>query len=253
MHSLSQQSRDYSAKDIQVLKGLKAVQERPAMYIGDTGKRGLHHLVVEVVSNSVDEAMAKHCTRIVVDLNTNGSVSVADNGRGIPTARHPEERIPAVEVVMTMLHAGGKFDKSTYGGTSGGLHGVGVSCVNALSSRCIVEVRRNGVRKRIEFEKGVTTRKLRKIGKSKSTGTTVTWWADDSIFESVEYDEHLIKKTLKELAYLNPGLTIKLRDYRDMVADEVTYCFKRGIRDWVAEIAKDQKVVTKPYHIITEG
>ena len=177
----------YTADSITILEGLQAVRKRPAMYIGSTDYRGLHHLVYEVVDNSIDEAMAGYCTRIEVVLHMDNSVTVRDNGRGIPVDEHPVKKIPTLEVVMTILHAGGKFDNSAYK-VSGGLHGVGISVVNALSKRVVVQVRRDGDTYEMEFSRGKTVKKMEVVGTSDSTGTTVTFWPDDEIFETCIYD-----------------------------------------------------------------
>jgi DNA gyrase subunit B len=211
-------SRDnYSADNIQVLEGLEAVRKRPAMYIGDVGVKGLHHLVYEVVDNSIDEALAGHCDTISVFINENNSITVKDNGRGIPTAMHTKEKKSALEVVMTVLHAGGKFDKDTYK-VSGGLHGVGVSCVNALSIHLKATVRRDGKMYEQEYKIGKPLYDVRVVGDSDETGTEVTFLPDDTIFESTEYNYDTVAARMRELAFLNKGITITLTDLR--VTDE---------------------------------
>lgn len=204
---------NYSADNIQVLEGLEAVRKRPAMYIGDVGIKGLHHLVYEVVDNSIDEALAGHCDTIGVWINEDNSITVRDNGRGIPTAMHTKEKKSALEVVMTVLHAGGKFDKDTYK-VSGGLHGVGVSCVNALSIHLKATVRREGKIFEQEYSIGKPLYDVRVVGESKETGTEVTFKPDGTIFESTEYNYDTLAARMRELAFLNKGITITLTDNR---------------------------------------
>lgn len=223
-------SENYDAEHIQVLKGLEAVRKRPAMYVGDIGKRGMHHLVSEVVDNSIDEALAGYCTNISVSINKNGSVTVEDNGRGIPVDIHPEEKISALEVVMTILHAGGKFEKDSYK-ISGGLHGVGVSVVNALSERCEVVVSRNGEKHYQEYERGKAKSKLKTIGKTNKTGTKTTFLPDPEIFTDLNFDYHVIAERLHKLAFLNKGLEIFLTDERDGKTE--TFLAKMGLIEFV--------------------
>ncbi len=222
----------YQADSIQVLKGLEAVRHRPAMYIGSVSGRGLHHLVYEVVDNSVDEALAGYCTRIDVTIHADNSVTVTDNGRGIPVDLHKTEKKPGVEVALTMLHAGGKFDKSTYK-VSGGLHGVGVSVVNALSEKLEVWVDRDGQRHRMAFERGETTKQLEVTGKAKGTGTTVTFKPDTTIFTDTRFDYGTLANRLRELAFLNRGLAITLKDERKGQAKEEAFAYKGGLAEFV--------------------
>jgi len=222
----------YSAENIKVLEGLEAVRKRPAMYIGDVGRRGLHHLVYEVVDNSIDEAMVGYCNKIVITLNQNGSITVEDNGRGIPVDIHKEEKKPAVEVVMTVLHAGGKFDKGSYK-VSGGLHGVGVSVVNALSEWLWVEVKREGKIHRQDYKAGDPQNKLSVTGKAKKSGTKVCFYPDTAIFQTIDFEYNIIAERLRELAYLNTGLEIVLKDERTEEGKTDRFNFKGGLSDFV--------------------
>lgn len=205
---------DYSASNIQVLEGLEAVRKRPAMYIGDVSLKGLHHMVWEVVDNSIDEALAGYCDEILVEINTDNSVTVTDNGRGIPTDLHEKEKKSALEVVMTVLHAGGKFDKDTYK-VSGGLHGVGVSCVNALSISLIATVHRNGIIYKQEYSKGIPQTGVEEIGKTEKSGTVIHFKPDGGIFNELVYNYDTIANRLRELSFLNAGITINLTDHRE--------------------------------------
>src|SRR5437867_6081470 len=222
----------YQADSIQVLKGLEAVRRRPAMYIGSVSARGLHHLVYEVVDNSVDEALAGFATDISVTIHPDNAITVVDNGRGIPVDIHKTEKKPGVEVALTVLHAGGKFDKSSYK-VSGGLHGVGVSVVNALSEKLEVWVDRDGKRHHMSFERGETTKKLEVIGKAKGTGTTVWFKPDTKIFTETRFDYATIATRLRELAFLNKALTITLKDERKGQQKEETFYYKGGLSEFV--------------------
>ena len=226
-----QKSSDYTAGQIQVLKGLEAVRKRPGMYIGSTSARGLHHLVYEVVDNSIDEAMAGHCSQVTVAVHDDNSVTVADDGRGIPVDIHPTEKVPGVELAMTTLHAGGKFDKNTYK-VSGGLHGVGVSVVNALSEYLEVEIRRGGSEYRQRYERGIKATELETVGKAKGSGTSVTFKPDHEIFDDLEYSFEVLSDRLRELAFLNKGLLITLEDERNGKLRE-EYRYEGGIAEYV--------------------
>lgn len=254
---LEGQKRDYSADSIQILKGLEAVRMRPAMYIGDVGVRGLHHLVNEVVDNSIDEALGGHCDRIEVKITKEGGISVLDNGRGIPVDMHKDENKPAIEVVMTQLHAGGKFDKENYK-VSGGLHGVGVSCVNALSTKLMAEVYKEGKHYKIEFERGITSQPLEMIGDSDVRGTKITFYPDPEIFDSVVYQYETIAHRLRVLAFLNKGVTMVIEDERDFAKDEEgntkknVFCYDGGLVEFVEYIDENKKAICTPFYIEKE-
>ncbi|MFA6831468.1 MAG: DNA topoisomerase (ATP-hydrolyzing) subunit B [Bacteroidaceae bacterium] len=252
----NQKSENYSASNIQVLEGLEAVRKRPAMYIGDTSLRGLHHLVYEVIDNSIDEALAGYCDHIEVEINIDNSITVQDNGRGIPTDWHKKENKSALEVVMTILHAGGKFDKGSYK-VSGGLHGVGVSCVNALSTKMITEVARDGKLFEQEYHCGHPVYAVREIGVSDRTGTKQTFWPDGSIFTEVVYHYDILQSRLRELAYLNAGLTIKLTDYRvqheDGTYKSEIFHSKEGLKEFVQFIDQSrEELIPDVIYINTE-
>lgn len=230
---MSVDQANYNAESIKVLEGLAAVRKRPAMYIGSTDSRGLHHMVNEVIDNSIDEAMAGQCTRIRVRIHEDGSCSVSDNGRGIPVDIHPNEGVPAVQVVMTILHAGGKFDDSSYK-VSGGLHGVGVSCVNALSEHLEVTIKREGHVYTQKYSKGVPVTELQNLGETNSQGTTVRFFPDEEIFEVLDFSYDILRKRIEELAYLNKGLIIELMD--DRTEQQETFCFEGGIIEFVKNL-----------------
>ena len=240
------EKKEYSASSITVLEGLQAVRERPGMYIGDTGNNGLHHLVYEVVDNCIDEAMAGYCTTIEVILHKDGSISVEDNGRGIPVDRHERESkkqgrlVTAAEVVMTILHAGGKFDKDSYK-VSGGLHGVGVSCVNALSEWMRVRVFKNGQEHEIAFARGKPQGPLETLGESEKRGTRVRFLPDSEIFSVTQFDGDLLAKRLRELAFLNRGIDIHFRDQRDIATEDVHFRYDGGIGQFVSYLNENKK------------
>ncbi|MGN0756904.1 DNA topoisomerase (ATP-hydrolyzing) subunit B [Treponema sp.] len=240
---MSEENNQYGAGSIQVLKGLEAVRKRPGMYIGSTGPNGLHHLVYEVVDNSIDEAMAGYCTQITVALEKDDICRVEDNGRGIPVDIHPTEHISALELVLTRLHAGGKFDKSNYK-VSGGLHGVGVSCVNALSVWMEAFVNKDGKRYHQKYAEGIPKSKVECIGDTGLHGTTIRWKADASIFtETTTYNFDVLSTRLRELAFLNPGITIVFRDERLENPKEVVFKFEGGIKHYVSYLNEGKKII----------
>ena len=244
---MSEQS-NYNAENIQVLEGMEAVRKRPAMYIGDTGERGYHHLVYEVVDNSIDEALAGHCSMIDVIINKDGSLTVRDNGRGIPVDMHPTQGKPAIEVVLTVLHAGGKFDGSNYK-VSGGLHGVGVSCVNALSDWMKVEVKRAGKIHHIEFSRGLVTKPLEVVGEcGGETGTSVTFFPDHTIFSCRAFKWETLCARLRELAFLNRGVTIHFRDDEGEAHHEETFHYDGGIDQFVEWLNTNKKQLSPVIH-----
>ena len=241
----------YGEDAIKVLEGLDPVRKRPGMYIGSTSASGLHHLVWEIVDNSVDEAMAGFCSKITVTVHADNSVTVTDNGRGIPVGRHPQKRIPTLEVVLTVLHAGGKFDNDAYK-VSGGLHGVGVSVVNALSSKLIAEVKRDGGVYRMEFSRGKTIQKMQKVGTAKTTGTSITFWPDEEIFETTTFSYDTLHDHLQETAFLNKGLKIVLTDERELEPRTDEFCYAGGIIDFVKFLNEEKSVLpglSRPIYI----
>ena len=232
----------YDSSEIQVLEGLEPVRKRPGMYIGSTDERGLHHLIVEIVDNSVDEALAGYCDTINVEITREGAVSVTDNGRGIPIDIHPKEGVSAVEVVLTKLHAGGKFGGGGYK-VSGGLHGVGLSCVNALSEWLEVEVCKNGKMYRQLYKRGVPQYPLKEVGDTDKQGTKVTFYPDSQIFETLDFSYETVRSRLREVAYLNKGIKIHLNDNRPEREREDTFCYEGGILDYVDYLNRDKNVL----------
>ena len=253
--SESAENKNYGADSIQVLEGLEAVRKRPAMYIGDVGSKGLHHLVYEVVDNSIDEALAGYCSHIEVAIHEDNSISVQDNGRGIPTAMHTKEKRSALEVVMTVLHAGGKFDKNTYK-VSGGLHGVGVSCVNALSKKLLVTVEREGKTFEQEYAIGAPQYAVREIGTSDKTGTRVHFWPDLTIFQESVYKREILEGRLRELSYLNKRINITITDHRELddagVAYQNNFYSEGGIVEFVQMLDKNgnrNPIIAQPLYV----
>ena len=254
-----QDSAEYSAESIQVLEGLEAVRKRPAMYIGDIGVKGLHHLVYEVIDNSIDEALAGYCTFIDVIIHEDGSVTVTDDGRGIPTGLHEKEQKSALEVVMTLLHAGGKFDKDSYK-VSGGLHGVGVSCVNALSSVLIATVMREGRVFRQQYEKGKPVTEVEVIGETDKSGTIIKFTPDDTIFQTIDFNFEILSARLRELSFLNKGILLTIKDMREIVengnggkARYEEFQSDLGLKEFVAYLdVNRERLIEAPIHISYE-
>ena len=247
---MAKEAVKYSAENIQVLEGLDPVRKRPGMYIGSTDEKGLHHLAVEIVDNSIDEALAGFCTEVLAEINADGSLTISDNGRGIPTGIMKKEKLSAVEVVLTKLHAGGKFGSGGYK-ISGGLHGVGLSVVNALSETLIVEVFQKGEHHKQVYHRGVAEDRLAVIGKTNETGTKITFYPDGKIFETTEFQFDRLKSRLREVAYLNKGIRITLRDSRQSKPREELFCYQGGIVEFVENLnkTKDQLVFAKPVYI----
>ncbi len=248
---MAENDSNYGGNDIKVLKGLEAVRMRPGMYIGTTSAAGLHHLVWEIVDNSVDEAMAGYCTKISVTVHADNSITVVDNGRGIPIDINKTEKKPALEVVLTILHAGGKFDNNAYK-VSGGLHGVGISVVNALSKKLVAQVKRDGKIVEMEFARGKTTKKMTEVGKSKTTGTSVTFWPDDTIFETTVYNFDTLHDHLQETAFLNKNLKIVLTDERELTPRVEEFCYAGGINDFVKYLNAEKTILpglSRPIYI----
>ena len=244
----------YGAEQIQVLEGLEAVRKRPGMYIGSTSVRGLHHLVYEIVDNGVDEALAGYCTEINVVIEPNNIICVEDNGRGIPVEIHPKTKISTAETVYTVLHAGGKFGGDSGYKVSGGLHGVGASVVNALANWTEVTIRRDGFLYQMKFEKGKTTQKLEKIGEAKGTGTKVRFLADDTIFETTDYEYEVLEKRFREIAFLTKGLKITIEDQREEVPKKAEFCFEGGLKSFVEYLNKNKEKLHKtPIYIEKDG
>ena len=235
------ENNNYDGSEIKILEGLEAVRKRPGMYIGSTSASGLHHLVYEIVDNAVDEALAGFCNEIQVTIHADNSITVVDNGRGIPVDEHPIKKIPTLEVVLTILHAGGKFDNAAYK-VSGGLHGVGSSVVNALSKRLVVQVRRDGNIYEMEFARGKTVKKMTVVGTSETTGTTITFWPDEEIFETTVYSFDTLHDRLQEMAFLNRNLKIVLTDEREVTPRVDEFCYSGGIVDFVKFLNEGKEV-----------
>jgi DNA gyrase subunit B len=235
---MNDNNNNYSASNITVLEGLSAVRKRPGMYIGTTDVAGLHHMVWEIVDNSIDEALAGYCTQVDIEINKDGSLSVTDNGRGIPVDTHHKTGKSALETVLTVLHAGGKFGDGGYK-VSGGLHGVGVSVVNALSTQLVAEVKRDGKLHRQEYSQGKVMTDCEVIGKAKSTGTKITFTPDAEIFETVVFNYETIKNRLRQQSYLTKGVTITVKDHRD--GKRSKFFFEGGVKSYIQHINKDKK------------
>ena len=256
---MSDQKQNYSADQIQVLEGLDPVRKRPGMYIGTTDVRGLHHLIWEIVDNSIDEAMAGHCDKVLIMVNEDGSMTVADNGRGIPIDKHKTTGLSALETVLTVLHAGGKFggDESGYK-VSGGLHGVGVSVVNALSSKLIAEIRRDGKVYRQEYREGVAQSDIQEVGTTTSTGTSITFWPDAKVFETVVFDSKTVLTRLRQQAYLTKGVNILFEDKRVELYEGVLpkgaslkyrFYFEGGVRSYVDHLNQNKESIGDTIYI----
>jgi DNA gyrase subunit B len=246
------EKRTYTSDNIQILEGLEAVKKRPGMYIGSTGPRGLHHLVWEIVDNSVDEALAGYASTITIDILEDDIVTVQDDGRGIPVDIHPKTKLPAVETILTTLHAGGKFDNQTYK-VSGGLHGVGASVVNALSSYLEVEIHRDGRKYVQRYEKGITVTPLQDLGETGANGTIITFKADPDIFkETTVYDFEILRLRIQQMAFLNKGITFHLTDHRNNLVNRKTYLYEGGIKEYVSYLNKNKELLHEKV-IYTEG
>ena len=247
-------NHEYGANQIQVLEGLEAVRKRPGMYIGSTSVRGLHHMVYEIVDNCVDEALAGYCTEINIIIEKDNIICVTDNGRGIPVEIHPKTKLSTLETVYTVLHAGGKFGGDSGYKVSGGLHGVGASVVNALSDWTEVTVKRDGGIYQSRFEKGKTVKQIEKIGKSKDTGTKVRFLADNTIFDSIEYDYETLETRFREIAFLTKGLKIKIEDQREEVVKKAEFCYEGGLKSFVEFLNKSKEKINKdPIYIEKDG
>ena len=245
---------EYGAEQIQVLEGLEAVRKRPGMYIGSVSIRGLHHLVYEIVDNCVDEALAGYCTNINIIIEKGNIISVEDNGRGIPVDIHPKTHISAAETVYTVLHAGGKFGGDSGYKVSGGLHGVGASVVNALSTWAEVTIQRDGGIYEMKFKRGKTVEKLTRIGDSNKTGTKVRFLADDTIFETLEYDYETLENRFREMAFLTKGLKITIEDQRGETSQKAEFCFEGGLNSFVEYLNKNkEKLHPQPVYIEKDG